>query len=144
MRLDIQFFDKGGQPTDDCVQGLPMVKVGVSLGIEAPANATSEEIEFELAEEWALVDTGASHTVVLPSMVEGKTAIHNTSLQSATGAVSSNTYASLLVISPFNKPHFILVGKSELGNVRMLLGRDVLSEYKLVFSKPTGEFYLED
>jgi hypothetical protein len=143
MRLDIEFFDRHGKSTTDYIPGNPMIWIEIAVDVPVPdENMGSYEVAF--AKELALVDTGASHTMVCPELAAGKTPrVTGTPLQTALGPSTADTYFSLVRIPPFNVPHFTLSGAAPLGGIRAVIGRDILSHYKLVFDIKDREFYLE-
>jgi hypothetical protein len=143
MRLDIEFYDRNGNPTTDYVQGNPMIWIEIAVDAPIPDEAKgSYQVTF--AKELALVDTGASHTMVCPDLTVGKTPRGvATPLQTATGIGTSPAFLSVVRIQPFDVPHFTLSGSSDLGGIRALIGRDILSHYRLVFDITGREFYLE-
>lgn len=93
----------------------------------------------------AIVDTGANNTLVSEELAAGLTPLY-TIPSLNTGIVrTGRVFNALLEIIGLDAPVFMKVGCSSLqGSVApVLLGRNLLRKYRMVYDTPKEEFHLE-
>lgn len=142
MRVPVSFIDRSGNITDDYVSGYPAVRIKIEVGFKAPDDP-NEEIGLNFEEVWALIDTGADHTIVNRKMGQGKQESYTVLARNMVGEGYEKAYGALLQIMGLDKPYNLDVAEAPI-RPAVALGREMLSKYKLVMDFKHKEFYLEN
>ena len=130
-KINIQFFDKHLQPTQDSFEGSPTVVVDVDGGRQVLQN------------ERALIDTGCNVTCINDVLIAGLGLVPVGSTDIKTVGLQGRTdvYRATLSIDGLNDPVAMeVVARNTRDPV--LIGRDLLQRYCMVYDPPTGEFTL--
>lgn len=146
QRIAIRFVDDDGKPTDDYVDGTPVVAVNISVGL------TYESTPHQVAEATrlmkrvdALVDTGANTTMISKGLAGNLPPLGEVPSNNQAAAGIGGVYGAVVQIDGLDRSYPMEVGLAHLRpGLAMLLGRDMLSRYRLVFDTPNKEFYLEN
>src|SRR4051812_4587633 len=123
-RIAIRFVDDHGNPTDDFVDGLPVVAVNIYVGLNYENNKEKFLEAGRLMKRVdALIDTGANNTMIGSALAGNlsplRTVPTNNQAESRTGGV----YGALVQIEGLDKPYPIEVGLAHLiPGLAMLLG----------------------
>jgi hypothetical protein len=144
MRLPITFLANDGTPTKDYVHGWPIVYVNIEVGFEPPSDPNKTLIPNFIRVP-AIVDTGANNTLISDDLAAGLTPLY-TIPSVNTGIIrTGRVFNALLEIIGLDEPLFMKIGCSSLqGSVApVLLGRNLLQKYRMVYDTPGEEFYLE-
>jgi hypothetical protein len=91
----------------------------------------------------AFVDTGSNVTIIRRELSKNKKALAKVPSQNMLGAGVTDFYSALVQVDGLDKPYHIEVAFGPQIPMRMVLGRDMLSKYKMVIDTPRQEFYLE-
>jgi hypothetical protein len=143
--VPIRFIDTAGRPTADYVQGWPVVEVDIHLGFDMASYQPKEPIRPKFQRLLAIIDTGANHTTVDPSLTQGLVPRREIEAVNVGVRRRATAIGALIAIIGMPKPWALEIGASSLEGApsRMLLGRDIISNYRLVYDTPRGQFYLE-
>jgi len=141
MRVDIRFIDELGKPSTDYVEGFPVVDVLIEVGFERPADPNAA-FTPQYVQTRALIDTGANYTIIRPDLAIDKPQVSTTTAHSMLGQGYGSVHNALLEIVGF-KPTVLEVATAPLKSVQIVLGRDMLSKYRMIYDPPNGVFYLE-
>lgn len=144
MRLPIHFIDHAGKITHDYVEGWPVVDVDIEVGFVAPSDPKGMFVpKFHRIK--ALIDTGANNTVITDRFASGATPLYSVPSQNVGVPQPSNVYNALVEIIGLDTPIMLHVGSVPALScpAPMLLGRNLLSKYRMVYDTPRGDFYLE-
>jgi predicted aspartyl protease len=140
MRIPIHFVDASGKTTDDFVEGFPVVEVQVDIGFTQSSDPNAL-IDPKFKRLLALVDTGSNATIIKPDLAAGIAASRSVDAHSMLGQGYGSVHTALIELGGFL--HYIEVGTAPLKSIQLVLGRDVLCEYRIVLDTPGREFYLE-
>jgi hypothetical protein len=139
-------------PTTPAGLALP-VYVGVDQQTAVAHLASSQPVP-SLLPTWGLVDTGSDLTAVAPWVLQQHNlpVIHTVTTQTASGAVHVHVHSVSLSITDPNRSGsptltvpFLLVTQlaTTLADADVLVGLNLLLQYKLLLDGPSGEFTLE-
>jgi predicted aspartyl protease len=142
LRIPIRFVDASGQPTDDHIYGWPVVDVEVEVGFQPPAD-DNEMFVPKFKRIQAVIDTGADETVVSHRLAAGAPILHVAKSHSMLGAGYTDVHQALILIVGDESPTSLQVGVAPLKSMEMVLGRNLMSKFKLVLDWPTRSYYLE-
>ena len=142
MRIPIAYLDAKGAPTDDYVEGWPSVLVNIQVGFE-PLDDPHAKLTPQFTQVWAVIDTGANATVIGNELSQGKTPLRQITARNMIGAGFSAVYSALVQIDGLDKPYHLEVGFAQFKTMKMLIGRDLISKYRMVMDASRREFYLE-
>jgi predicted aspartyl protease len=140
--VPITFVDGAGSPTNDYVNGWPVVWVNIEVGFVMPSDP-SEKFDFKFTRVRALIDTGADYVVISPSLASQLPPTRQIASHSMLGQGYSAVYEALLQVEGLDKPYHIEVGTAPLKSVKVSLGRHIISKYRLIYDTPRQDFRLE-
>jgi hypothetical protein len=144
-RIAIRFVDHDGKATGDFIEGLPVVAVNIYVGItyQSTPNEVLDTVKLMKRVD-ALIDTGSNTTMIGRALAGSQAPLGNVPSQNQAEPGIGSVYGALVQIEGLDRPYPIEVGLANLiPGLAMLLGRDMLSQYRLVFDTPNKEFYLE-
>jgi predicted aspartyl protease len=130
MPVPFHFYDRNNNIITDFQAGSPKVKVTVS-----------NEIEPVLTEVLALIDTGSNVTIVRQDFMQRFTPAGEVSMQTGAGFVNATRHVGTVeIVGLGERIGAILVG----GPVRheVILGRDVLQHFRMIYDPLKPEFLL--
>jgi hypothetical protein len=131
-QITIGMLDATYEPSLDYVNARPTVYVDLSIDGQPIMN-----------NERALVDTGASKTMFHPDFLFGQQAKGAASIDTAEGRLfGSRIFDAVLEIVGLDDPLKIEVGTRPGIPYAVLLGRDVLAHYTMVYDPPNRTFTL--
>jgi hypothetical protein len=142
MRIPIIFVDAEGKPTNDYVDGWPSVRVNIQVGFNPP-NDPNKSFTPQFTQVWACIDTGSNATVIGKELSQGQTPLNVVTAHNMRGAGYSAVYNALVQIDQLDRPYHLEVGFAPLKSMKMVIGRDFISKYRMVVDARRGEFYLE-
>jgi len=142
MRVPITFVDVNDNPTNDYIEGRPSVLVNIEVGFQ-PLPNPSQSFTPNFVKVRAFVDTGSNVTIIRRELSKNKKALAKVPSRNMQGAGVTDFYSALVQVDGLDKPYHIEVGFGPQIPMKMLLGRDMLSKYKMVIDTPRQEFYLE-
>ncbi len=145
-RVAIRFVDHNGKPTDDYIDGIPVVAVNIYVGLTYQSTPGQVAEATKLTKRFdALVDTGANTTMITKGVAGNLTPLRAVPTQNQAEPGVGSVYGAVVQIDGLDRPYPIEVGLANLiPGLAMLLGRDMISKYRLVFDTPNKEFYLEN
>jgi predicted aspartyl protease len=144
MRQPIYFIGQNGHPTTDYVKGWPVVNIQIDIGFIAPTDGSLVRPHFKQYQ--ALIDTGSDHTVISPAEVDGIAPLRTINATNQGVVYRAGVYNALMLVGNFEKPHHLQIAASSLNGsyTKILIGRDTLERYRMVYNAPKEEFYLDD
>jgi hypothetical protein len=144
MRTPIFFVDRQGRETHDYVQGWPTVRVNIEVGFVRPGKP-DDFIVPKFRQVTALIDTGTNHTMIGEELAQGLPPLREIPARNVGIERTGKVYSALMQIIGLGDPFALELGCASLEGsfVPMLIGRDVISQYTLVYDTPKRLFYLE-
>lgn len=137
MIIDYHFYDGSRAQTTDHHDGAPMTRIHLSVnGIQVVANGLG------------LIDTGANVTYVAEGLLTAQNISHDREEPNTTGngshliGVNDNALIHLVGLAPTIP--VILRRLPSFSRADVLIGRDVLDCFKLVYDPLHGIFTIED
>jgi predicted aspartyl protease len=128
------------------VDGWPSVLVNLEVGFTPPANPNAT-FAPNFKTYRALLDTGSSHTIIDHSLANGLTPLRPISGLNMGVAQNGGAFNALLEIQGLNDLIQLEVGTQSIIGRGMqnpvIIGRDVLARYRLVYDPPKGIVTLE-
>jgi hypothetical protein len=142
VRRPIVFLDDKFKPTNNHVEGWPSVRTNIQVGF-VPSSDPKALITPQFTEVWAAIDTGSDTTMIGKALAQGHTPLRPVTEHNMIGPGVGSVYRALVQIIDLDKPYCLEVGLASFKSLQMVIGRDLISLYRLVLDTPKGEFYLE-
>ena len=89
------------------------------------------------------MDTASNVTVIGQELSQGQTPLSDVTAHNMRGVGYSALYSALVQIVGLDRPYHLEVGFAPLKSIKMVIGRDLISKYRMVLDARQGEFYLE-
>lgn len=144
--VGIEFVDNHGRPTSDFVQGWPTVTVDVDVGFVAPVDDTTI-LRPNFRRVRAMIDTGANHTIVDISLTIGLVPKRTVPSNNVGRIGTTNVFDILVHVVGLPSPHLLEVACHDFSakglSIPMLIGRDLLSRFRMIYDTPRQIFTLE-
>lgn len=143
-RMRIYFIDDHGKETNDYLNGWPVVDVNISLGFDRNTWKPGDQVIMQPLK--ALVDTGTNGTMVSEVLGAGVPSVRVGKATNVGIVRDSRTLNACVEIVGLDKPYSMEVGCASLegARVHMIIGRDLLDKYRMVYDPPQRETYLEN
>jgi hypothetical protein len=144
----IHFVDEEGNPTADYVLGMPTVWLDIQVGFDSSAYGPKDPIAPEFQRCRGLIDTGANHVVIDTSLAIGLEPLRPAvDAKSTTFHLKGDVFSALILIVGMPRPCMLEVVARPLKErdfpLPLIIGRDLLSAYKLIYDTPRRDFRLE-
>jgi len=145
LLVAIRFLDPLLRPTQDIIVGWPVVDVLIDIGFKRPTKPRGQIVpSFQKVP--AIIDTAAHATFIDESLARGDAKRREESTTFGNTRVGA-VYDALMEIEGLNDPITLEVGTMKImtptKRIPMLIGRDVLARYRLVFDPRRSDFRLE-
>lgn len=138
MRQAIFFMDAEGRQTSDFIDGFPLIPIDIDLSYKPGATRAV------FSRVMAIIDTGTNNTMISNRIAEGHTEVRQVQAINMVGAGLSRVFTPLIRISGMLEPEPFDVATIQLPEMAdVLIGRDILSRFKLVMDTPGRQFYIE-
>ena len=143
MRHPINFINDSGHQTTDFVDGIPIISLDIDVSFKPPT-VPNGEIRVHLTRVIGIVDTGSNATMVSQRLLQGRAGVRDVEAVHMAGVGTTSVHVAAIGIPKLLRPKLFEVGCIPLKSpLDVLIGRDILSRFKLVFDTPRREFYLE-
>jgi hypothetical protein len=121
---DIEFFDRNWGKTVDSQDGSPCVRVQITF-----------EQDDRSITEYGLIDTGRNLTMVHQQAVLGLSPDYQSTSDIANGPMPTPIYKATICIVGETTPTPIFVGVIKDGRLKILLGRDFLKPFIMLYDQ---------
>jgi hypothetical protein len=131
MIAAFKFHDLNHNVVADHQGGSPIIRVSVSI-----------ELQPILADVLALIDTGSNVTLVQQDVVKDFVSVGKTTIQTGAGAISADQYAGTVTILDLKDTVGAVITAQPIKH-KVIIGRDVLQHYRMIYDPLKPEFSLE-
>jgi hypothetical protein len=144
--VNIRHVDPLLHPTDDIIVGWPVVDVLIDIGFSRAGLAPDADVQPNFQKFIALIDTGAQATFIDTTIARGQSKRRETS-ENFRNIRVGEVYDALMVIPGLDNPFVLEIGTTSIvtaeKRIPIVIGRDVLKQYKLVYDPPNRDYRLE-
>lgn len=131
MITTFKFYDRNYDVTTDYQGGSPMIRVAVAI-----------DLQPILRDVLALIDTGSNVTIVHRSLLEGHSPVGQTRTETGAGAINADQYVGTVTILDLNDTVGAVITGQTIRH-KVIIGRDVLRNYRMIYDPLKPEFSLE-
>jgi hypothetical protein len=131
MIAPFEFYDRNYNAIADYQGGSPMIRVSVTI-----------DFQPILTDVLALIDTGSNVTIVQPDLVTSFEPVGKTTIQTGAGPISADQYAGTVRILDLEDTVGAVITAQPMRH-KVIIGRDVLRNYRMIYDPLKPEFLLE-